>query len=170
MTLWVANDADAVQSGTFWYAIVIAATAAGFLVRNWPPAKIFMGDAGSYFFAVTIFSIALLTISLGAISYATWVILVSPFVTDASVTLIRRLLHGEKPWHAHRQHAYQLLSRRWGHRNVTLLYTLLGLVWALPLAGLATALPHWQWQSVVIAYSPLVALALWAKAGSATRD
>lgn len=168
--LWLVNDADAAGSGAFWFAIVVAASAAGFLVRNWPPARIFMGDAGSYFFAIAIFAIALLSVSEGALNYASWIILVAPFVTDASVTLIRRLWRGERPWQAHRQHAYQQLSRRWGHRNVTLLYGLIGLAWALPLAGLATGLPQWQWMTAAAAYAPLVVFAFWANAGSANHE
>jgi Fuc2NAc and GlcNAc transferase len=164
--LWWSGDADAPLAPAFWMALATAAATAGFLLRNWPPARIFMGDAGSNSLALIIFALALLTIAAGQIGYQAWLILPSVFVSDATLTLLRRTARGEKPWHAHRRHAYQQLSRRWGHRNVTLLYGAVTAFWAFPLAWLAQA--NGSWALVVLAYAPLVGCAAWANAGGAT--
>jgi UDP-N-acetylmuramyl pentapeptide phosphotransferase/UDP-N-acetylglucosamine-1-phosphate transferase len=94
-----------------WVCAAVAGAAGGFLLFNFHPAKIFLGDAGSIpagFLA-------------GALGYWGWrvgvwpvwfpAMVFSPFIGDASVTLIRRLLHGEKFWQAHREHYYQRMVR-----------------------------------------------------------
>ncbi len=86
-------------------ALVIAAAAAGYLVWNWHPANVMMGDAGS----ITLgFLLGWLMIDLALRGYAAAaVILPLYFVADATLTLTRRVLRGEKPWQPHREHAYQ---------------------------------------------------------------
>jgi Fuc2NAc and GlcNAc transferase len=142
-----------------------AAATAGFLMRNWPPARIFMGDAGSNALALVIFAVALLTLEQGQMNYPAWLILPAAFVADATVTLVRRIRRGERPWHAHRRHGYQQLSRQWGHRRVTVLYGLLTLLWATPLAWLAQDWA-WGWGVAMVAYLPLVVFVIWAGGGS----
>jgi len=100
---------------------VVAAASAGFLVFNFPPAKIFMGDLGSSFLGY-LCAVMMLSASDTA-SVPLWVSLVvfSPFIVDASVTLLRRTVAGKRPWHAHRSHFYQRLVRLgWGHRKTVL--------------------------------------------------
>jgi UDP-N-acetylmuramyl pentapeptide phosphotransferase/UDP-N-acetylglucosamine-1-phosphate transferase len=102
-------------------ATLQSAAAAGFLVHNFPPAKIFMGDVGS---ASTGFLAAVLII-LGCRDrvFDLWVPLIvfSPFILDATVTLARRALRHEKVWKAHREHYYQrLVLSGWGHRRTVL--------------------------------------------------
>lgn len=116
----------------------IAAAAAGFLVFNFPPARIFMGDVGSI----------PLGFLVGAIGVAGWqrelwplwfpIVVFAPFVGDASVTLLRRLLRGERVWQAHRQHYYQrLILSGWSHRRTALSeFVLMGLCAAVALACL----------------------------------
>ena len=87
----------------------------GFLFWNFPPARIFMGDAGSGFLGITLGRDVL----AGRVGQARscsgrWVILLGVFIVDATVTLVRRLLRGEKVYEAHRSHAYQFASRRFG--------------------------------------------------------
>jgi UDP-N-acetylmuramyl pentapeptide phosphotransferase/UDP-N-acetylglucosamine-1-phosphate transferase len=99
----------------------LAACAAAFLAFNFPPARVFMGDAGSVPYGFL----------AGAIGLAGWhaglwplwfpVLAFSPFVVDASVTLARRMLRGEKFWRPHRTHYYQrLVQLGWGHRRTAL--------------------------------------------------
>lgn len=102
-------------------ATLQSAAAAGFLVHNFPPAKIFMGDVGS---VSTGFLAAALTV-LGCRDgvFDLWVplIIFSPFILDATVTLARRAFHHEKVWEAHRDHYYQrLVLSGWGHRQTVL--------------------------------------------------
>ncbi|WP_127754121.1 glycosyl transferase family 4 [Devosia sp. 1566] len=165
--IWCLTAGATAPSAVFWLSLAIAAAAAGFLQRNWPPARIFMGDAGSYGLAFLVFAIALLTIADGALPYASWLILPAATVTDATVTLLRRLARGEKPWQAHRRHAYQQLARRWGHQTVTLLFAALTALWTAPLAAAAAMLPAWQWPLALLAYAPLIVVATAAGAGSA---
>ncbi|MDB5622714.1 MAG: glycosyl transferase family 4 [Devosia sp.] len=166
--IWWLAKGDAPQSPLFWLALAIAAASGGFLQRNWPPARIFMGDAGSNGLAFFVFALALLTLQTGALPYGSWLILPAATVTDATVTLLRRLGRGERPWHAHRRHAYQQLQRRWGHRRVTLLFALVTGCWAIPLAGAAALAPAWQWPLALLAYGLLVVLVIAAGGGSAT--
>jgi UDP-N-acetylmuramyl pentapeptide phosphotransferase/UDP-N-acetylglucosamine-1-phosphate transferase len=100
----------------------IAAAAAAFLLFNFYPARIFMGDSGSI-------PLGFLAAVLGLVGWKNgnwpfWLPLVvfSPFIADASVTLIKRGLRGEKVWQAHREHYYQRMARDLlGHRNTALL-------------------------------------------------
>jgi len=111
-------------AGSTEFALVnfsIAAAAAAFLVFNFHPARIFLGDAGSV-------PLGFLAAALGLIGWLqrdwTWwfpALVFSPFIVDASVTLARRLLRREKVWQAHRDHYYQrLVQLGWGHRNTAL--------------------------------------------------
>ncbi|HEU5207807.1 MAG TPA: hypothetical protein VFU06_00235, partial [Longimicrobiales bacterium] len=88
-------------------AAVIAAAAAGFLVWNWDPAKIFMGDVGSGLLGYCIAVVALGSENLGGPPLFVWLVLGAVFFVDATVTLLRRVLHGEVWFVAHRRHAYQ---------------------------------------------------------------
>jgi len=161
------NDPNFFDGAMFWCMIGIAAAAIGFLALNWPPARIFMGDAGSTYLGFVIAFLALLTIAEGVLSLPQWLILSAAFATDASVTLIRRLLLREKVFEAHRRHAYQVLSRRFGaHRPVTLSFIGLNVIWLLPMAWAATS---WGWLAVLVAYVPLILLALAFGAGAPER-
>ena len=95
------------QYGLAMVALLIAAAAGGFLPLNWAPAKLFMGDVGSgmlgYLFAV----LSIASENAGAIPLLIWVLLLGAFVFDATVTLCRRIAHGERWYHAHHSHAYQ---------------------------------------------------------------
>jgi Fuc2NAc and GlcNAc transferase len=155
-----------VDPGALWMLAGIAAASAGFLVLNWPPAKIFMGDAGSTYLGFAIALVALTTVAEGFVTLVQWAILTAAFVTDATVTLVRRLLLRERVFEAHRRHAYQVLSRRWGgHRPVALSYIGVNVVWLLPLAHVS-ALPGWALPALALAYVPLIGLALVIGAGA----
>ena len=99
----------------------VAAAALGFLPFNFPPAKIFMGDLGSTLLGY-LCAVAMLWAERSA-SVPLWVsvLVFSPFIADASVTLARRTMAGARPWRAHRGHFYQRLVRLgWGHRKTVL--------------------------------------------------
>ena len=95
-----------------------------------------------------------------------WFILLGVFVTDATVTLLRRLFRGERVYEAHRSHAYQNASRRLrGHLPVTLAVAVVNVIWLYPIViavGTGTIDAR---IGLVIAYAPLVALALGFGAG-----
>jgi Fuc2NAc and GlcNAc transferase len=92
-----------------WMAIIvcmIGATAA-FLMFNWPPARIFLGDVGSGYLGFLLGATAIRGASTGTIPFALSVLLIGVFVFDAVITLGKRVLRRERWWEAHRQHAYQ---------------------------------------------------------------
>ncbi|OFS73695.1 glycosyl transferase [Pseudomonas sp. HMSC08G10] len=147
--------------------LLLAFSVAGFLIWNFPPARIFMGDAGSGFLGVIIAALALQAAWSGPSLFWSWLILLGVFVVDATYTLIRRLGRGEKVYEAHRSHGYQFASRRYGrHLPVTLGVLAINTLWLLPLA-VAVAL---GWMSglfgILIAYVPLCLLAVVYKAGT----
>jgi Fuc2NAc and GlcNAc transferase len=90
-------------------AFLVAGAAAGFLVLNWSPARIFMGDVGSGFLGFVFATLAIATENAGALPLLVWVLLSGAFLFDATVTLLRRTLGGERWYEAHRVHAYQRL-------------------------------------------------------------
>lgn len=145
---------------------ICGASCLGFLVWNRPHAKIFMGDVGSVFLGVWLFGLGVLSSACTGISLWMWVILWGSFGADATCTLIRRAASGAR-WHeAHRAHAYQRLSRRWGsHGKVTVLFTVVNLVWLLPMAWLAARHAAWGPWVAVAAWTPLVAGCMAAGAG-----
>jgi Fuc2NAc and GlcNAc transferase len=125
-------------------SLMMAAACAGFLVWNWPPARVFMGDVGSGFIGYMIAILALATTLQNPAALFVWLILGSLFFADATVTLVRRLVRGEAVFKAHRSHAYQILARRWqSHRAVTVAGIAVNLIVVLPLAWLASVQPSW---------------------------
>jgi UDP-N-acetylmuramyl pentapeptide phosphotransferase/UDP-N-acetylglucosamine-1-phosphate transferase len=114
----------AASAGAQMHALVAACTAAGaagFLLFNFHPARIFMGDTGSIPLGYLAAVLGLDGVRIGI--WPLWFPLLAfaPFVADASVTLLRRLLRGEKIWQAHREHYYQrLVQLGWGHRRTAL--------------------------------------------------
>lgn len=104
-------------------ALLFAAAAVGFLLYNYPPARIFMGDAGSGFCGFIAGALVLYQADATQTPPLLWLIPLSLFLCDATVTLITRVLRGQRASQAHRSHAYQRLSRRAGrHLPVSLGY------------------------------------------------
>ena len=90
-------------------AVLTVGAAGGFLIHNQPPAKIFMGDPGSIMLGFLAGSLAVIGIQQGLFDLWVPVLIFSPFIVDATVTLFRRLFRGKKIWQAHREHYYQRL-------------------------------------------------------------
>ncbi len=148
------------RTGGYEYALfclLLAASQLGFLVWNWPPARLFMGDAGSIPTGFLLAGLALSGAVSGQLSLACWLVLLAAFITDASWTLCWRLVTGQAVTRPHRLHAYQRLSRRWGsHLRVDM--ALAGMIcgWLLPLAWMAQIYPHYAFLLVILAYLPLL--------------
>lgn len=151
--------------------LLIAFAVFGFLVFNWAPARIFMGDTGSTWLAFMIFALALYTTAAAPLTLYTWCILGAAFITDATFTLAVRFFRREQLSKAHRSHAYQRLARLWGenrtrgHRIVTLLFAAINVCWLTPFAILTVIHPSWSMLWVAIAYLPLIIGALLIGAG-----
>jgi len=147
-------------------AVMVGAATAGFLLWNWPPARIFMGDVGSGYLGYVIAVLAVAAARADPVALYVWFILGGLFWADATVTLLRRLFRGKAVYAAHRTHAYQWLARRWGqHRLVTLTATGINIGWLLPCAAFAELHPRWAWVCSVAALIPPLAAVVIAGAG-----
>jgi Fuc2NAc and GlcNAc transferase len=149
--------------------LALAAASAGFLIWNWSPAKIFMGDVGSGFLGFVFGVLAIASAKERPWLLWPWLILLSVFVVDSTLTLIRRLLDGAR-WHeAHRSHAYQHAARRCGsHSKVTLTVAAINLAWLFPLGWGASIWPSGAPLFAVVAFVPLIYVALRYRAGQDT--
>jgi UDP-N-acetylmuramyl pentapeptide phosphotransferase/UDP-N-acetylglucosamine-1-phosphate transferase len=100
---------------------VIAATAAGFLLLNFPPARLFMGDSGSTVLGLLAGLVILQAQDEGILPLWLGILVFSPFIVDASITLIARILRGEHFWLPHKNHYYQrVVQLGWGHKRTVL--------------------------------------------------
>ena len=103
------------------FSLCVVSVAAGFLSFNFPPARIFMGDIGSIPLGFLLGTLSLKGAMNNLFDFWVPIMIFSPFIVDASVTLIRRLFRGEVIWQAHRSHYYQrLVLAGWGHRKTVL--------------------------------------------------
>ena len=113
--------------GTYLFAGVLACASIGFLIHNWAPAKIFMGDVGSAFLGFTLAAIPLLARTEGPehqlVMPAAAILFVWYFIFDSVLTFVRRLLGRQRVWQAHREHLYQrMVISGYGHARVALIY------------------------------------------------
>lgn len=104
------------------FPLALGAAALGFLAHNVPPARIFMGDAGSTFIGMAFAALAVLGMH-HQVPISESALALSPFLLDGTFTLLRRASRGEKIWRAHRTHLYQrAVQTGLGHRDVLLVY------------------------------------------------
>jgi len=164
-TLSLLHAGDAGSVGTL--AWIFCAACLGFLLWNWPPARIFMGDVGSGYLGFVIAVLAIAADHDDPAAPWTWLILGGVFFVDASVTLVRRALRGERVYEAHRTHAYQWLARRWGHRRVTVSVWMVNVLWLWPSAALATSYPGSAIWVLITAFVPLICLSVAVGSGRA---
>ncbi|WP_136475088.1 glycosyltransferase family 4 protein [Pseudomonas sp. DG56-2] len=151
-----------------WGPLALACATLGFLLWNFPPARIFMGDAGSGFLGIALGILSLQAAWVNSNLLFAWLILLGIFIVDATVTLFRRLLRGEKVYEAHRSHAYQFASRQYGrHLPVTLAVMMINVVWLIPLAVSVALEAVAGWLGLFVAYLPLIYLAFRFRAGQA---
>ncbi|AMB87668.1 glycosyl transferase [Pseudomonas agarici] len=152
--------------GLVWAPLCLALAVAGFLYWNFPPARIFMGDVGSGFLGIMMGGLSLHAAWHAPHLLWVWLIFLGVFIVDATFTLGRRLLRGDKVYEAHRSHAYQFASRQAGrHLPVTLVVLGINVVWLLPI-GLCVGLSVLDgFTGLVLAYAPLVPLAVRFHAG-----
>jgi Fuc2NAc and GlcNAc transferase len=108
-------------TGPFTFVVwLLGASVAGFLIWNWHPAKIFLGDVGSVLIGFTFGVLALWTESAHALPLFIWFILLAPFMVDATGTTLKRLLQGSRWYEAHRTFSYQLSTKNSSHSMVVL--------------------------------------------------
>lgn len=154
-----------------WLPLLLVFSALGFLIWNFPPAKIFMGDAGSGFLGMVLAIFTVQAAAIGMQFFWAWLILSGVFIVDATFTLLRRFVRGGSFYQAHRTHAYQYASRRLGsHRIVTLGVWCINILWLLPIAWLVSKQTIPGELGVLLAYAVLLVLVTYFQAGKAESD
>jgi UDP-N-acetylmuramyl pentapeptide phosphotransferase/UDP-N-acetylglucosamine-1-phosphate transferase len=163
---WLSGDAALTAE-----CAIVAAAAAAFLLFNFPPARLFMGDAGAVPIGFLAAAISLVGGRDG--DWPLWfpVLVFAPFIADATLTLLKRAAARERFWQAHNKHYYQRLVRMgWSHRRTALAE------WALMLACGATALwalrqpLYLQLTAVAGVVAVHAALALWVESAWRRRE
>ncbi len=151
--IWLNNG----DHGFVFLLLSLTSATIGFLIWNWPPAKIFLGDSGSGFLGFIFCVLAIVTSLQNGINMWSWLILGAVFLADATVTLLRRLFRGEKIYEAHRSHVYQALSSKFNsHKRVVLRIMAVNILWLLPLALGAEIYPQWTFFFLLVSYLPLL--------------
>ena len=153
-------------------AVTGAAAAAGFLLHNRPPARIFMGDACSTFLGFMFAALPLISAtkvgdsSAGTVPFIVGPLALAPFLLDGTFTILRRASKGEKVWQAHRTHLYQrAVATGLGHRDVLVRYVFWMLVSA---AAVIFAVRGSVLLSVLGAFGGLVLTWLWVRSREKT--
>lgn len=146
--------------------IFIACSVAGFLVYNWYPAKLFMGDSGSYFLGFCFASLAIIGKVESGISMYPSIIIFGFFIVDATYTLIMRFLRKQNLYQAHNQFGFhKLMKKGWSHRQVSILYSAVVLFWLFPWAYLSLKYPQFSFFIIALSYLPLLIFEVYNKAG-----
>ena len=131
---------------------------------NWPPAKLFMGDAGAIPLGFVLALMGLMAFLTDPSVGLAWLILMMPFLVDTGFTLCIRVLSGEPPHIAHRDHAYQRLSAQLGSAlPVTLGLLGMQVIWLFPLAVTAINSAVLPPLLVLLSAIPAVAAVVYAR-------
>jgi Fuc2NAc and GlcNAc transferase len=149
------------QVGLAIICFVIIMSCVGFLTWNWPPAKIFMGDVGSCMIGYTFGVMAIIGEVTNTVYIYIWIILLAVFIWDATFTLVKRIIYGEKWYVAHRTHAYQrLIQLGISHSTLAIYLILLNICVLWPIAYIAY---RWVYLSVyMMLLSIIIVLSLWS--------
>ena len=154
-----------IQSPWGWISLLTACPVLAFLCFNWSPAKIFMGDVGSTYLGLICGLYFLIALDNG-ISIWSCLILPGVFLCDATWTLLTRLTTGQRWYTAHRSHAYQKLATQFSsHVKIVIATLLINILWLLPLAVLSNRYPAAGFGLLIVAYIPLLAICIKARAG-----
>jgi Fuc2NAc and GlcNAc transferase len=137
--------------------IVTTAVCCGYLLINWPVARVFMGDAGSNFFGLLL---GIFALSEESVSLWVWMILLAQFLVDGCLTISIRAYRRVDIRQSHSQHCYQHMNRLLGTKKVLLAQALINILWLLPLAYLAAEFPEYGVVLLTSAAVPLI-LVFW---------
>jgi Fuc2NAc and GlcNAc transferase len=136
---------------------LLAVSNAGFLVFNWTPAKMFMGEAGSSFISYVLAAVLVQSLWTDASLLWAWLMVCAYYICDTSLTNLVRALTLPKWYQPHRSHAYQNLARVWNdHRKVVWLVLAIDAIWLIPLLFVMLHNKSYAVIIVAVAYAPLV--------------
>src|SRR5476649_1072794 len=154
------------EHGLFSILIILGFSSFGFMLWNFPKAKIFMGDAGSWFLGMVIGLIVLHLAMVNSSMFMAELCLLGVFIVDATVTLLRRLIAGKKAYQAHASPTYQIMARKFGsHKLVTCSVLVINLIWLTPIALLIAKGSLSGVIGVFIGWVPLCLVAFFGGAG-----
>lgn len=140
---------------------LLGVSTAGFLLFNWPPARMFLGDTGSSYMGYILSAVFVESLWQNAASIWSWLIVGGFYFADTTLTTVVRLLKVPGWYRPHRSHAYQNLARVWNsHRRVLLLVMAINFLWLLPLLVLSLYFVSWAIGLTVLAYVPLAIFCL----------
>jgi Fuc2NAc and GlcNAc transferase len=143
----------------FNFILIVIFSLMGFLIWNFPKAKIFMGDAGSYFLGSIIFILSIVSLNKNVTFFFSWIIIFAVFFVDATSTLIRRLLNKENLFQAHKKHIYQIVSMKYNsHVKASLSIILINFLWLFPISYLVMSNKINVVYGLILAYFPLLAI------------
>ena len=146
--------------------IGFAAASFGFLLRNWFPAKIFMGDTGSVSIGCCVAFFIFYSASESVISIYTWLILLSVFISDSTYTLFVRVVTQKNLLKPHLTHGFHILAKKSGsQKEITKYMILVNLFWVLPLALISNSFNDFHILVTIVAYLPLLLYLLKIGAG-----
>jgi Fuc2NAc and GlcNAc transferase len=139
------------ESSMALVALVVAAGCAGFLPLNFPRARVFMGDASSVPLGFIFAAFAVYGVWTGSISLPLSILIMSVFLVDTTLTLLSRVIRGERWYTAHAQHVYQrLIAQGWTHQRVLVVYQSINVVLVLPAIVLAKIYPQYALVTVAL--------------------
>jgi len=164
VALWIINEQSNLIDNPLTL-IILGSACLGFLWWNFPRAKLFMGDSGSATLGFTMACLAAPGIFKEPQTLVIWLIILGVFIVDASFTLIRRALTGQKFYAPHRSHSYQRAADTLGHTRTSIFIGAINLCWLMPIAWLVQDQTLGGITGLAISYSPLVAIAIGLKAG-----
>jgi UDP-N-acetylmuramyl pentapeptide phosphotransferase/UDP-N-acetylglucosamine-1-phosphate transferase len=132
------------------FALLLAACCVGFLPWNLGRARVFMGDVGSLALGFLFAAFMLYGTGTGAFDYPVALMVMLLFLTDATLTLMLRVIRGERWYNAHRQHLYQrLIAHGWTHARVAMVYQAINLTLVLPGIVIAVNFPALAWATAL---------------------
>ncbi len=153
IVLWLAHS----DASTILAVGLLGACCLGFLPLNLPPARMFMGDAGSIFLGYCVSSLAIWTILHRQVSIWTWIVVLAYYLGDTTTTTLFRIVLVRKWYGVHRSHAYQNLARvLQSHARVTYGVLLYNMCWLLPLAVMSTLRPQFGPTAAALGIVPVV--------------
>lgn len=121
------------SEGMALVSLMIAASCLGFLPWNLVRNRVFMGDVASVPLGFVLAGLCAYGVATGAFPGAAALLVLAVFIVDASLTLLGRVLRGERWYTAHRQHLYQrLIVSGWSHESVLVLYLSINIMLVLP--------------------------------------
>jgi len=138
------------------FLVLILINVLAFILLNWPPAKIFMGDAGSLYLGYVFSIIIIYTIDRNFIALDFWLLSLSFYISDILITQILRIALLRKWYVGHRSHAYQNFARIHSHKAMLYVYTLFMFFWVLPLLVANMSYPDYSLFILIIGFLPSV--------------